>query len=86
MLDIAVTLWAVCGHKAVEANPLMAHYMAISPFAFVAAKMMTFVPAIFIAECYRQKNPRLITFCLRVAFFGYLVLYTVGVAKVNGVF
>jgi hypothetical protein len=80
MLDLATTLYWVSQGHAQEGNPIMAFFLDQGAVPFIAAKIVTFAPALIAAEWYRPRNPRLIQGLLRWVIFAYLFIYVVGVA------
>src|SRR5205807_625655 len=58
-----------------EANPLLSAAAASSPGLFLFVKLMTFVPAILLAEWYRRINPTFVRRGLRLATAVYLGAY-----------
>jgi hypothetical protein len=81
--DLISTLFLVHQHGADEGNALMSYYLQMGTGAFVAAKCLLFVPALFIAEWYRRRNPQLVATTLRGVIVMYVAFYTLGVAHVN---
>jgi hypothetical protein len=64
-----------------EANPLLRPYAEAGMFSFITAKSLTFLPALGIAEWYRQRRPEFVTPLLRWAAVLYLGIYLILVAK-----
>jgi hypothetical protein len=82
--DLATTLLWTHTHGAEEGNPLFAHYLAMGPFVFAVVKLVMLAAPIFLLEWARNHRP---VFTMRAARFGiaaYLVLYGVGVIRLNG--
>lgn len=83
MVDLATTLyWVLAGH-AHEANPWLAHCLALHPALFVAAKTASFLPALAAAEWYRQHNPALVLRALRGTTCAYVGLYLGALAALH---
>src|SRR5687767_8041825 len=64
-LDLATTLYWVSQGQAKEGNPLMAWFLQRGHIPFIGVKMLTFVPAVILAEWHRARNPRLVRKLLR---------------------
>ena len=79
MADLLTTLYWVGQGQAREGNPLMAHFLHLGPGAFIWAKVVTFAPALALAEWYRPRNPQLIRRVLQLVIVGYLAAYVLGV-------
>ena len=77
MLDALSTYVFLHTNVASEANPLLAAAAATSPGLFLAVKLMTFVPAIALAEWYRRINPAFVQRGLRLAAAVYLSIYSI---------
>jgi Domain of unknown function (DUF5658) len=58
-----------------EGNPLLASVASGSPGLFLCVKLLTFVPAIGLAEWYRRINPSFVRRGLRLAAAIYLSVY-----------
>lgn len=84
LADLVSTIVFMDQHGAAEANLVMRFYLQYGMAAFIAAKCLLFLPALGIAEWYRQRNPRLITGTLRLVIVLYVGLYGVGVYSLNG--
>ena len=84
LLDLITTLYWVSQGQAQEGNPLMAYFLGLGSDAFVFAKVLTFAPALVLAEWYRPRNPRLITRLLRWVAAGYVCIYIGGIAAHRG--
>lgn len=85
MADMLSTLYWVHAHMAVESNPLMAYWMNMGDGAFCAAKILSFLPLLFVAAYYRKTRPKLVAVSLRGAIVLYLAIYLVAVGQ-QGVF
>jgi hypothetical protein len=58
-----------------EANPVLRTVAEMSPTFFLVVKMLTYLPAIAVAEWHRTRNPQLIQTALRLAVVVYLATY-----------
>jgi hypothetical protein len=73
----ALSTWAfLVTRTATEANPVLAHAASVSPQHFLVVKLLTFVPAIVLAEWYRRRNPNFVRMGLRVATTAYVAIYS----------
>lgn len=77
--DMLSTLYWVHAHRAVEANPWMAHWLNHSDFSFCLTKLLSFVPFLIFAAYYRPRRPRLIAIALRGTIALYLLIYCLSV-------
>lgn len=84
LLDLVTTLYWVTHGMAQEGNPVLAYFLDMGIAPFILAKVVTFVPAIVVAEWYRPHNPALITRAMRWVIAGYLVIYVSGVGAHQG--
>jgi hypothetical protein len=75
MLDALSTYLFLHLNLASEANPLLAAAAASSPGLFLVVKLLTFIPAICLAEWYRRVNPCFVRRGLRLAAAVYLSVY-----------
>lgn len=82
-VDLLSTVLLIQHQGAAEGNALMNFYLRQGTGVFIAAKCFLFVPALVIAEWYRRRNPRLVSFTLRAVIAMYLLVYAVGVFQVN---
>jgi hypothetical protein len=79
--DMATTIyWIHCG-AASEANPLLATALHYSVGWFIAIKLLSFVPAVVLAELYRKRNPRFVAICFRIAILIYSIIYFGSIAN-----
>ena len=76
LLDTISSAYLFQNNMAVEANPVLRGYAEAGILPFVSAKMMTFVPALVVAEWYRQRRPEFILPLLRWAGILYVGIYT----------
>ena len=84
LLDLATTLTWVTNHGAQEANPIFRYYLAMGPAWFVFAKIICLACPILLFEFAMRKNPQFAISGARLAIIGYVLLYAVGVANLNG--
>jgi hypothetical protein len=77
MLDALSTYLFLHLNIAGEANPLLAPAAAVSPGLFLFVKLLTFIPAIGVAEWYRRVNPMFVRRGLRLTAAIYLSVYTI---------
>jgi hypothetical protein len=77
MLDALSTYVFLHTNVAREANPLLSAAAASSPGLFLFIKLLTFVPAIVLAEWYRRINPNFVRRGLRLATAVYLSTYII---------
>ena len=69
--DMCSTLYWVHVGVATEANPSLAYCLRQGVPMFCAVKLLSFLPLLAFAACYRPRRPRLIAISLR----GTIVLY-----------
>jgi hypothetical protein len=81
--DLATTLIWVQHHKAMEANPLFARYLAMGVGWFAAMKILLLAAPIVILEWARARRPVFTRWAARFAIVAYVALYGVGVAQLN---
>jgi hypothetical protein len=77
------TLYLHFSARVVEANPVMAYFLGLGAFWFIVAKLLSYVPALYVLEWYRRRNlcyGRLIT---RSAIGAYVAVYLIGFAGAN---
>ena len=77
--DMCSTLYWVHQGAASEANPWMAFCLQHGDLAFVASKLLSFLPLIAFAAAYRARRPRLIALSLRGTVALYAAVYLVAV-------
>jgi hypothetical protein len=82
-LDLTSTLIWVQNHGAQEANPLFQHYMEMGPIWFAAMKIVMLAAPIFLLEWARRRRPNFTRYASRFAACAYLLMYIVGVSKLN---
>lgn len=78
MADLLTTLYFIGQGHAWEANPLMRYFLQMGTVPFIVAKVMTFVPALSLAEWYSRYKPDMVRGLLRWVIIGYLALYIAG--------
>jgi len=79
--DMLSTLHWVHTHVATESNPWMALWLQHGDLAFCAVKMLSFMPFLLVAACYRSRRPRLIRVSLRGTIALYALIYAVSVGS-----
>jgi hypothetical protein len=84
LLDLVTTLYWISRGEAREGNWLMARFLESGQVAFIAAKLLMFVPALVLAEWYRLRNPELIARVMRWVILAYVAAYALGVAAHYG--
>lgn len=80
LLDTTSSAYFFQSNLAVEANPVLAPAAAAGILPFVAAKSLSFVPALVVAEWYRRRRPDLILPLLRWVGLLYVGIYLLTVA------
>src|SRR5262249_19044075 len=83
VLDLISTLVWVNIHGAQEANPIFRHYLELGPIWFALMKMVMLAAPIFLLEWARRRRPVFTRYASRFAVGAYLLMYVVGVAKLN---
>lgn len=63
--------------QAVEANPILRHSAEAGMLPFMSAKMLTFLPALAVAEWYRRRRPAFVVPLLRWTAICYVAVYAV---------
>ena len=58
-----------------EANPILRTAAEVSPCCFLTVKLLTFLPAIALAEWHKARRPQLIQLVLRSVLVVYLTIY-----------
>ena len=81
--DMISTILLVRSGKAMEANPILAPFMAHGIGYFLVAKTMLDVIPLFLLELIRSKQPLFVKKMLRVGIAAYLISYGIGVLKIN---
>ncbi|HLJ55322.1 MAG TPA: DUF5658 family protein [Chthonomonadaceae bacterium] len=85
LADLATTILFIKHHGAQEANPLFQRYWEMGLAAFILAKVALLVGPLYLLEWARLHRPRFTSWALRGAIVAYLLMYGVGVARLNGV-
>ena len=83
VLDLTTTLIWVANSGAQEANPIFRYYLAMGPLWFVVAKFICLLCPILLFEFAKNHRPQSAIRGARIAIVGYLVMYAVGVARLN---
>src|SRR5690349_18512926 len=81
--DLITTLWFVRGGGAIEANPIMRHYLDLGVLPFILAKSTMVLGPLAILEWARTRRPRFVTSMLRVGILLYLGSYGAIVWRIN---
>ena len=81
--DLISTIFFIQRHGASEANPIFRHYWDMGLPIFITAKIALMACPLLILEWARRTKPRLVARGLRCAIAGYVILYGVGVARLN---
>jgi hypothetical protein len=81
--DMIYTLLLVRSGQAIEANPILAPFMAHGIGCFFAAKTVLDVIPLCLLEHLRSKRPIFVKKMLRVGIATYLLSYGIGVVKIN---
>ena len=58
-----------------EANPILRPAAEVHPYVFLVVKVLTYLPAIVVAEWYREHRPQLVQRALRLVLVVYLTTY-----------
>ena len=75
MGDMISTIYLVRHGMAMEANPWLASCYRLGEGCFIAAKMLSFVPALVVAAYFRERFPNFVALCLRCALGAYVLIY-----------
>ena len=81
--DLISTIFFIQRHGASEANPLFRHYWQMGLPQFVAAKVALMGAPLLILEWARRQKPQMVARALRCAIAGYVLMYGIGVARLN---
>ena len=73
-IGFALVLFLVLG-VAREANPVLRPAAELSPYFFLVVKLLTYMPAVAVAEWHRTHNPQLVQTALRLALVTYVTVY-----------
>lgn len=79
-LDMLSSAWLFHHGLAVEGNPILRSFADAGTLPFLGAKLVTFLPALLVAEWYRRVRPRRALPLLRCTIVGYVGVYTLAVA------
>ena len=82
--DLVTTIIFIRQNGAAEANPLFSRYWEMGASAFIAAKLIMLACPLLVLEWARKRNPRFVTFALRGAIAGYVLMYGAGYMHLNG--
>ncbi|HZT41555.1 MAG TPA: DUF5658 family protein [Chthonomonadaceae bacterium] len=81
--DLVTTLVWIHFYGAQEANPLFAFFWRHGVWAFIAAKSIFLMGPLIFLEWARRSRPRFVLLASRFVIVAYLLLYVVGVARLN---
>ena len=81
--DLISTIFFIQRHGASEANPLFRHYWQMGLPQFIAAKIALLGAPLLILEWARRQKPQMVARALRCAIAGYVLMYGIGVARLN---
>lgn len=84
LADLITTLYWIREGIAWEGNPMLAHFLEMGTVPFIVVKIVTFLPAICLAEWYRPRNPVLIRKVMRWVIAGYIIGYVAGIMAHSG--
>jgi putative effector of murein hydrolase len=84
LLDLFSTIFLVSYRGYMEGNPLMSYYLDHGVVAFCIAKLILFIPPIFIIEYARRHRPVFAKIALRTCIGLYLFAYVSTFIQVNG--
>src|SRR4051794_10550558 len=79
LLDTLSSAYLFGNHMAVEANPLLRASADAGLLPFLSAKMLTFLPALLVAEWYGRANPAFVRPLLRCVSALYVGIYALAV-------
>lgn len=82
--DLVTTILWIHQGMAQEANPLFHYFWSQGLPAFIAAKYAFLLGPIGILEWARWRTPGFALWALRAGVLAYVLLYTAGVASLNG--
>lgn len=82
-LDMVSTAWLLLDGRAHEANPIMRFYVELGVPAFVAIKLLLYLAPLYLLEVLRRYKPGFVLGVLRAGIAGYLLVYGIGVLRVN---
>ena len=82
-MDLLSTLYLYLANRMVEANPVMAFLLSKGLFWFVIIKLLSYVPAVYVLEWYRRRDPKFAGLMTRAAIGGYLGIYVLGILTIN---
>ena len=83
LADLITTIIFIEHHGAEEANPLFRRYWEMGLMAFILAKLALLVGPLWVLEWARKRNPAFVSWALRSAIAGYLIMYGIGFVRLN---
>ncbi|MBI3912194.1 MAG: hypothetical protein HY320_14850 [Armatimonadetes bacterium] len=81
--DLFHTVYLIQVHGWSEGNPLMAAVLAAGLLPFILVKLLSFMPALILAEWCRRRRPGCIERVMRVVAVLYVAIYAVGLLGIN---
>jgi hypothetical protein len=78
-LDMLSSAWLFQNGLAVEGNPVLRSFADAGTAPFIAAKLLSFLPALVAAEWYRRMRPHRARPLLRFVIASYLGIYVMAV-------
>lgn len=79
-LDAFSSVYLFQAHLATESNPLLRHAAAASPLPFLTIKLLSFLPALALAEWYRRRRPEFVLPLLRWVGALYVAVYVLSLS------
>jgi hypothetical protein len=83
LFDLLSTLYLMRAGVVVEANPILAPYAAVSPAAFVVAKVLLTIPQLVLLECIARRYPKIVRHYGRLGIAAYALVYVAGSLLIN---
>jgi hypothetical protein len=80
-LDMVSSAWLFHRGYATEYNPLLRAAAEAGTGSFVLAKLLSFLPALAVAEWYRRIRPDFVRRMLRWTIAAYLLIYALGLVR-----
>lgn len=83
MADLVTTIYWIKNHGADEANPLFRYYLEMGLPWFAAMKIVLLAGPILMLEWAWRHRPAFTQFGARFAIVAYLIMYGIGVVRIN---
>jgi hypothetical protein len=80
-LDMLSSAFLFHHNVATEANPLLRPFAEAGTLPFVSAKLLSFLPALLVAEWYQRRRPKVFIPLLRWVTALYVGIYTVSMVS-----